>query len=114
VTAVAEAGKRVPPQPPAVERRRAAHGGAAAGFAPPSRRRDAGTELEHSRPKLPTAAPLVRRPLAWSAWRELRNGDCTGLPRWPPCGVGEEGVEKKQRGCFGVARQWRRCRWNCV
>jgi len=57
---------------------------------------------------------LVRRPLAWSAWRKLRKGDCTGLPWWPPSGVGEKGVGKRQRSCFGVARQWRRCRWHCA
>ena len=41
--------------------------------------------------------PLVRRPLAWSAWRKLRKGDCTGLPWWPPCGVGEKVVKKGKK-----------------
>ena len=62
----------------------------------------------------PAVAPLVRRPLAWCAWRRLRQGDCTGLQRWSLCGVGEKGVERRQRRCFGAARHWRRCGWHCV
>ena len=55
-----------------------------------------------------------RRPRAWSVRRRWRKGDCTGLPRWPPCGVGEKGEETRQGVSVGVARQWRRCRWPCV
>jgi len=39
-------------------------------------------------------ASLVRHPRTWSARRRWRTGDCTGLLSWPPCGVGEKGVEK--------------------
>jgi len=39
--------------------------------------------------------------------RRLRKRDCTGLPWWPPRGVGENWVEKRQRRCFGVASRVR-------
>ena len=45
-------------------------------------------------------------PRTRSARRRWRKGDCTGLPWWPPCGVGEKGVEILHGGPVGVARQW--------
>jgi len=55
-------------------------------------------------PRSPRWSTVLR---LWSARRRWREGDCAGLLWWPPCGVGEKGVEKRHVGSVGVARQWR-------
>jgi len=73
--------------------------------------KDVGARLDRVEGELKSlaVAPLVRRLLAWSAWRRSSKGDCTGLSWGPPCGVGEKRVKQRQRSCFGGKRQWPGC-----